>query len=100
IDLGHIYKQINAPVGALGLASLKISTAALASNAAHDSTYTSLESALSAITARRDELARRMSTLMEQAEFYGQPIDVAVAERLIAQGNALLAQVIVLAANV
>jgi hypothetical protein len=41
------YKQIMAPVGSLGLTSLKVSTRALA---ADDDTYANLESQLSAIT--------------------------------------------------
>jgi hypothetical protein len=42
--LGQAYKQIEAPFGALAMASLKVSTAAaLASTSTNDATYTTLE---------------------------------------------------------
>jgi len=39
VELARAYKRINAPVGELGMASLKVSTAALAGN---DATYAGL----------------------------------------------------------
>ena len=53
-ELAQAYKRINAPVGELGLATLKISTAALAGD---DATYNNLENRLQIITAFRDALA-------------------------------------------
>src|SRR5207249_2404082 len=44
-ELAQVYKQIDAAVGKLGLASLRISTKALESNDPNDSTYTTLENA-------------------------------------------------------
>src|SRR5262245_29884299 len=41
-QLADVYKQINAPVGQLGLASLLASTRALKSDDPNDATYTSL----------------------------------------------------------
>jgi hypothetical protein len=58
--------KINAPVGELGLASLRISTKALAGD---DSKYTNLENKLSVIVSSRDILADQMSQLLEGAEF-------------------------------
>lgn len=40
MQLAQVYKQINAPVGQLGLDSLKVSTKAIESNDANDATYT------------------------------------------------------------
>lgn len=75
IEFARWFKKINAPVGPLGLASLKISTRALASgNASDDSTYTNLENQIKFITSLRDDLASRMEARLEAAEFHHQPI--------------------------
>jgi hypothetical protein len=93
-NLAEVYKQINAPVGKLGLASLRISTNALESgSASDDSTYTSLENQLISLTTQRDALAGQMSKLLEAAAFNGQAINVQQAQQLIAQGTALLKQI-------
>src|SRR5262249_41282489 len=90
IRLAQIYKQINAPVGELGLASLHISTKALESNEIGDVTYTALENQLISITTQRDALAAQMSKMLEKAAFDGKPINELQAILLIAQGKALL----------
>ena len=100
IQLAQIYKQINAPVGALGLASLHISTAALESGtAADDSAYTRLEDQLASITRQRDDLAARMARILDHATSSTQTAGDAQAQDLITRGYALLGAVIVLALN-
>jgi hypothetical protein len=69
--LARAYKRINAPVGELGLASLKISTNALAGN---EATYKNLETRLQFITAFRDALADEMLERLTKAEFQGKAI--------------------------
>ena len=91
--LAQVYKQIDACVGALGLASLRISTKALESNASGDSTYNSLENMLSNITTVRNNLASQMSDMLEDATFDNQSINVQQANQLIQQANNLLNQV-------
>jgi hypothetical protein len=98
IPLANMYKRINAPVGELGRASLKVSTKALESGtASDDSTYTTLENQLVSITTTRDALASQMIALLEGAEFHGHAINSTRAQHLIAQGEALLDQVDALA---
>jgi hypothetical protein len=92
-QLAQVYKKINAPVGELGLSSLRVSTKALESNDANDSTYTNLENQLTSVTDQRNTLANQMVTILEQAEFNNQPINEQKAQQLIDQGNALLQQV-------
>jgi hypothetical protein len=93
MQLAQAYKQINAPLGRLGLATLGISTLALKSgSASDDTTYTRLENQLVLITSQRDALASQMIALLEGAEFNGQRIDPAQAKLLIAQSKTLLAQ--------
>jgi hypothetical protein len=92
-QLAQVYKKIDAPVGELGLSSLRVSTRALESNDAGDSTYTKLENQLASVTGQRNTLAIQMITMLEQAEFNNQPIDEREAQQSIDQGNALLQQV-------
>jgi hypothetical protein len=99
VQLAQMYKQINAPVGQLGLTTLKVSTTALQSNASDDSTYTQLEGQLQQLTEDRDAVAAQMETLLEGAAFGGQPINVEQAKSLIAQGQALLDRANALAAT-
>ena len=97
-ELGRVYTQINAPVGAFGLDSLKVSTTALASTSSGDSTYTSLENKLMNLGQERDELAAQMSAALNGAAFGGHAIDEHAAERLIDRGQELLEQARELAA--
>ncbi|HEX6509442.1 MAG TPA: hypothetical protein VF221_17575 [Chloroflexota bacterium] len=97
LQLAQTYKQLMAPVGDLGLATLNISTRALESNTANDSTYTQLESQLQSIGTQRDALAAKMIAMLEGAEFSGQALDPAAAQTLINQGQSLLGAVNTLA---
>lgn len=92
ITLGQSLKQINAPVGTMGLETLNISTTALESNAPNDSTYTQLEQQLSNMTVTRNALAGQMLATLESAEFGGGFTASVNANQLISKANALLAQ--------
>ena len=99
-EFAHIYKQINAPFGRLALASLKISTAALASDTADDSAYTALENKIATITAQRDAIAAEMRAMLDGAAFKDEVFDEVTARQLINQAEALLEKVSRCAANV
>jgi hypothetical protein len=90
--LAAAYKQLNAPFGEFGMAILRASTKALASNDAGDGTYTSIEGQIQSLTGQRDALASQMKALLEGAEFNGQPFSDGAAQSLIAQGQSLLDQ--------
>src|SRR5262249_50073435 len=93
LRLARAYKQINAPVGALGLLSLGVSTRALASgDAQNDGTYTQIEDQLQSLTGQRDALALQMANALNRAEFGGQAIDEQAAKKLIDQAQGLIAQ--------
>jgi len=89
-QLAQAYKEINAPVGKLGLASLRISTKALAGD---DSTYADLENKLSVITSTRDILADQMATLLEGAEFGKKHVSEHDARILIQESGELVGYV-------
>jgi hypothetical protein len=94
LRLAQVYKAINAPVGSFGLATLKLSTQALASgSASDDSTYTAIEQRLSDLTTQRNTLAGQMIATLEAATFTGQPLNETQAKALIDQGHALLDKV-------
>lgn len=95
-ELARAYKRINAPVGELGLATLKISTKALAGN---DETYNDLENRLRFITDFRDNLAARMLDRLTDAEFQGKRIRGGEARELVLRANALVDYVNWLAAR-
>jgi hypothetical protein len=94
VALAQALKQIDAPVGPLGLASLHASTVALESGDSNsDATYTSIESRLASYTAQRDALVAQILPLLEAAEFDGTPIPDAAAQSLVQQALALLSSV-------
>jgi hypothetical protein len=88
-ELGEVYKQINAPVGELGLSTLKQSTKALEGN---DATYTQIENRLIALTNKRNAIATQMISMLNAAAFGGQAINEHQARQLIQQGEDLLDQ--------
>ncbi len=69
--LAQIFKQINAPVGDLGLMTLQTSTKALKSSSPNDRTYIRLENQLLSITRMRNHIAGRILNILETAEFGG-----------------------------
>jgi hypothetical protein len=99
LQLGRLYKQINAPFGQLGLTSLKVSTAALASNTPFDATYTTLENKLAAWRSQRDALAAQMKAVIDGA-FYKVSVNDDKAEALIEEAQRLLNHVNACAADV
>jgi arylsulfatase A-like enzyme len=94
VALARALKQITAPVGPLGLATLHASTVALESgNAGDDSVYTSIENQLASYTSQRDALVAQILPLLEAAELDGTPIPDGVAHNLIHQAANLLSSV-------
>jgi hypothetical protein len=93
LTIAQTYKQLDAAVGQFGLATLQASTRAIESgSASDDSTYTNLENQLASLTSERNALAGRMISLLEGAEFSGQPISEQQAQSLAARGQALIAE--------
>jgi hypothetical protein len=95
LELANVYKQINAPVGPLGLASLKYANTAITSS--DPAAYGNYLTSIAGITTTRNNLAGQMITLLNNAAFAHEDIDPEQANSLITQGNQLLAQVKALA---
>ena len=96
-QLGALYKQLNAPVGAFGRDTLKASTAALASTSNGDATYSRLEARLAALGAERDHVAGAIQALLLGAEFGQHPVSPQQAQSLIRAGDRVLAEAATLA---
>jgi hypothetical protein len=63
IELGRLYKRINAPVGDFGKAIISLNTIAIRSN---DATYNQLENLISSVTAQRDTAAGQLQAVLGQ----------------------------------
>lgn len=91
VALAQILKDISAPLGPFGLASLHASTIAMESGSAtDDSNYSSIENQLASYAAQRDALVAQIVPLLEEAEFNGTPVPDATAASLIQQAQNLL----------
>jgi hypothetical protein len=88
--MAHLLKAINAPVGPLGVKTLKLSTTALASNATNDATYNKIENELIDITKRRNAIASRMLSMLEDSTFDGKEFNENKAKELIEAAEKLL----------
>jgi hypothetical protein len=97
LALGRVYTQIEAPVGAFGLDTLRASTRALASRSPGDAEYSRVEGQLQRLGAERDAIGNRMRTLLLGAAFAAQPVNPGEAAGLIRQGERLIGQAAVLA---
>jgi hypothetical protein len=88
-ELAEAYKQINAPVGKLGITTLTgMSTDAVKGDGA---TYAALEAKITDLTARRNNIAQQMIAILEGAFFNGQTVNEGAAQKLINEANKLLA---------
>ena len=97
--LDAAYKQLDAPFGQFGTAILKASTAALATGSSSgDSKYATTESRISTLTAQRDDLAAEIQSVLDGAEFGGQPLNERQALSLSVQAGALILRATALAA--
>lgn len=100
VALSRALKQINAPLGPLGLATLHASTVGMESGtASDDSRYTAIEAQLASFTAERDELVGQILPLLEAAEFAHRRVPEDRAEDLIEQARRLLSKVKEFAGN-
>jgi len=98
LRLGKTFTQLEAPVGAFCMDTLRASTRALASDSPGDAAYTRMENALQRLGTERDAVGERMRALLLDAAFGGRPLDVTAARALIRAGDRLLGRAAVLGA--
>lgn len=93
VQLGAAYEQVNASFGRFGLDLLTASTRALKSGSAtSDSTYTSIETTIKDLTAKRNALADEIKAALNAAAFGIQAVNEQQAERWIDRAESLLDQ--------
>jgi hypothetical protein len=95
IQQAQLYKQLNAPLGAFGLATLRISTQALESNSPGDGAYNGLEQLLVALGQSRDATTGALLQQLDSAfEQQAQPLAFSTVVRSSGQAQDLLQWVI------
>ena len=93
-SLAHVFKQLDAPVGELGRASLVWSNRAVTSA---DKTYAAYLKQIGDITGQRDELAGKIKTALDDAAFHNQPVGEGAEDGLGIRARILIDQVKALA---
>jgi arylsulfatase A-like enzyme len=90
VDLAKVYKQLNAPLGSVGVNSLIFANRSILSD---DTAYAKFLSGISAITGERDTLAGQIVGLLDGAAFANQAIGDRQEDSLVRSGNALIDKV-------
>jgi hypothetical protein len=90
VDLAKVYKQLNAPLGSVGVNSLIFANRSILSD---DTAYAKFLSRISAITGERDTLAGQIVGLLDGAAFANQAIGDRQEDSLVRSGNALIDKV-------
>ena len=87
--LATIYKQLNAPLGSVGMNSLVFANRSIV---ADDTTYSNYLSTIGDYTTQRDALASKIRSVLNAAAFGGNRIQGNEAEGLIKQAQQLIDQ--------
>jgi hypothetical protein len=90
IELAQVFKQLDAPKGQLGRASLVWSNRSVTST---DKVYARYLKQIGDITEDRDELASQIKTVLNNAEFHNRPVDEDAEDGLGHRAKALIDQV-------
>lgn len=90
VELAQIFKQLNAPKGELGRASLVWANRSVTSN---DKVYTHYLGRISDITGDRDGLAGQIKTVLNNAAFNNQPVNEGAEDGLGHRAQALIDKV-------
>jgi hypothetical protein len=86
-------KQLDAPVGKLGILSLSAATRALASDSAGDGAYRLFLARIQGFSERRDAVADRMLRALDDAAFAGRSLDSGTAAAMVDQADQLLIEI-------
>jgi hypothetical protein len=93
-DLAQVFKQVNAPLGRLGRASLAWSNRSITAN---DKVYANYLKRIGEITEQRDQLAGQIKTALNNAAFHNKAVDEATQLELSIRAKLLIEQVEILA---
>jgi arylsulfatase A-like enzyme len=90
VELAAIYKQLNAPLGDLGMASLVYANRSVTSN---DQIYARYLDKIGDITDERNKLANDIKAVLDAAAFHNQPVDEGSEDDLGNRAKALIDRV-------
>jgi hypothetical protein len=90
IELAQLFKQLDAPKGELGRASLVWSNRSVT---AADKVYAGYLKRIGDITEDRNELASQIKTVLNNAEFHNQPVDEGAEDGLGRRAKSLIDEV-------
>jgi len=90
VELAEVYKQLNAPLGELGRASMEYANRSITDV---DTAYARYLSKISDITNRRNSLASDIKTALDAAAFGNRPVDERSEDGLGHRARALIDQV-------
>jgi arylsulfatase A-like enzyme len=90
IELATAFKQLNAPKGELGRASLVWSNRSVTSD---DKTYARYLKRIADVTEDRDELAAKIKTVLDNAAFHNKPVDEGAEDGLGRRARQMIDQV-------
>jgi arylsulfatase A-like enzyme len=90
VELATVFKQLNAPKGELGRASLVWANRSVTSN---DQVYGRYLGQIADITEDRDELAGQIKTVLDNAAFHNQPVNEGTEDGLGHRARALIDRV-------
>ena len=90
VELARLYKQLNAPLGSVGMNSLVFANRSIISD---DTTYGNYLATIGSITANRDALAGQIKAVLDNAAFANKPVNERTEDGLGAQARRIIDQV-------
>ncbi|HYS03342.1 MAG TPA: hypothetical protein VET82_13430 [Candidatus Eisenbacteria bacterium] len=100
VQLGHVYKQLDATVGAFGTAVVNAdSRAAQTGTGPSDGTYLAFENQLNSLTNDRNRVALQISQLLDAASFDQAEVSTGAIASLVSRAQSILDRAQQLASN-
>jgi arylsulfatase A-like enzyme len=87
LELAQVYKQLNAPLGSVGLDSLRLANRSILGD---DAGYAKFLATIADITTQRDALAAEIKPLLEAAAFDNQPINERQEDQLVRRARVII----------
>jgi hypothetical protein len=90
LELAQVYKQLNAPLGSVGLNSLRFANRSILGD---DAAYNKFLADIADITTQRNAVAAEIKSVLDAAAFDNKPIDEHQDEQLVHRARAIIDRV-------
>jgi hypothetical protein len=90
LELAQVYKQLNAPVGSMGLNSLRLANRSILGD---DAAYGKFLTTIADIANKRDALAAEIKSVLDAAAFDNKPINGRQEDQLVGRARAIIDRV-------